>query len=92
MPRPRLLVAGHISDRIDWDGIREASLRRPHWTWIFKGSTDPGMSSKIAQTLGSKGVYHPPTPFAEVPTWIAHCDAGAAPYRLSPFTLASNPT
>jgi glycosyltransferase involved in cell wall biosynthesis len=92
LPRPRILVAGHISDRIDWDGIREASLRRPRWTWIFKGSTDPGMPAKIDYILGPKGIYHPPTPLAEVPAWIAHCDAGAAPYRLSPFTLAGNPT
>lgn len=91
LPRPRLLVAGHISDRIDWEGIREASQRRPHWTWVFKGSTDPGMPDKIDQILGSKGFYHPPTAWEEVPSWIAHCDAGAVPYCLNPFTQASNP-
>ncbi len=89
--RPRLLVAGHISERIDWLGIREVSQKRPHWTWIFKGSADPGMQEKIATILGAKGFYHPPTALQEVPAWIEHCDVCAVPYRLNPFTLASHP-
>jgi glycosyltransferase involved in cell wall biosynthesis len=100
LPRPRILVAGHVSERIDWDGIREAARVRPEWTWLFVGPADQGLREKI-EALGrnsGKGnsrrpgfFFHPPVPVSEVPAWIAHCDACAVPYRLNPFTLASSP-
>lgn len=31
--RPRILIAGHISERIDWDGIAIASRLRPGWVF-----------------------------------------------------------
>ena len=46
IPRPRILVSGHISDRIDWNGICGASLLRPEWTWIILGPTDQGIKEK----------------------------------------------
>jgi glycosyltransferase involved in cell wall biosynthesis len=91
IPRPRILVAGHVSERIDWDGIIGASRLRPQWAWIFVGPADKGMKEKIANTLGEHGFYHPPIPVQDVPAWISHCDACAVPYRLNPFTRASSP-
>jgi glycosyltransferase involved in cell wall biosynthesis len=91
LPRPRVLVAGHISDRIDWEGIREASRMRPEWTWVFVGPPDPGIQESIFHGLGSQGSWHPPIPLEEVPAWIQNCDACAVPYRLNCFTLASSP-
>lgn len=91
LPKPRLLVAGHISDRIDWKGIREASRMRPEWTWVFVGPPDPGIREKISYDLGSQGFWHPPVPLEDIPAWIQNCDACAVPYRLNSFTLASSP-
>jgi len=91
LPRPRLLVVGHISDRIDWEGIREASRMRPEWTWVFVGPPDPGIQERIFHDLGSQGFWHPPVPLEEVPAWIQNCDVCAVPYRLNRFTLASSP-
>jgi len=100
LPRPRILVTGHISERIDWDGIREAAKIRPQWTWVFIGPADRGFREKI-ETMGcSLGkansqrrgfFYHSSVPVSEIPAWIAHCDACAVPYRLNSFTLASSP-
>jgi glycosyltransferase involved in cell wall biosynthesis len=91
LSRPRLLVSGHISDRTDWDGIREASRMRPEWIWAFVGFPDTGIQERIFNDLGSKGFWHPPVPIEEVPAWIQHCDVCAVPYRLNRFTLASSP-
>lgn len=90
-PKPRILVAGHISDRIDWKGIHEVSRMRPEWTWVFVGPPDPGIQERIFHDLGSQGFWHPPVPLEEVPAWIQNCDACAVPYRLNPFTKASSP-
>lgn len=88
---PRILVAGHVSERIDWDGITGAARLRTPWTWIFVGPADKGMKERIATRLGQHGFYHPPIPVQDVPGWICHCDGCAVPYRLNPFTRASSP-
>ncbi len=91
VPRPRVLVAGHISDRIDWQGIREASRMRPEWAWVFVGPLDPSIQKTMLNNLGSQVFWYPPIPLKEVPAWIQNCDACAVPYRLNCFTLASSP-
>jgi len=89
--RPRILVAGHISERIDWKGIVIASALRPAWTWVFTGPAEQGIRERICNDLGVHGFWHPPIPVTEVPAWISHCEASAVPYRLNSFTLASCP-
>ena len=91
IPRPRILVAGHVSERIDWEGIIRVSQLRPNWHWAFVGPADSGMKERIASTLCGHGFYHPEIPVSEVPSWIAHSDVCAVPYRLNAFTLCSNP-
>jgi glycosyltransferase involved in cell wall biosynthesis len=88
--RPRILVAGHVSERIDWEGVRGAVKARPDWTWVFIGPADTGMKERI-NTLTGRTFYHPPVSVEEVPAWIKHCNACAVPYRLNAFTRASHP-
>jgi glycosyltransferase involved in cell wall biosynthesis len=91
IPRPRILVAGHVSERIDWEGIVASSRILPEWTWIFLGPADSGMKERISSALRERGFYHPPIPVLDVPAWINHCDGCAVPYRLNSFTRASHP-
>jgi glycosyltransferase involved in cell wall biosynthesis len=91
IPRPRILVAGHVSERIDWEGIMRASQLRLNWHWVFVGPADSGMKERIASKLGQHGSYHPTIPVNEVPSWIAHSDVCAVPYRVNAFTRCSNP-
>jgi glycosyltransferase involved in cell wall biosynthesis len=91
VPRPRILVAGHISERIDWDGLSSVTRARPKWRWVFLGPADQGMKERIARIFAKRGFYHAPVLVSNVPAWISHCDASAVPYRLNPFTLASHP-
>jgi glycosyltransferase involved in cell wall biosynthesis len=90
VPKPRILVAGHISERIDWEGITGAVKARPNWTWVFIGPADAGMVERI-NTIGGSTLYHPTVPVEKVPAWIRYCNACAVPYRLNPFTMASSP-
>jgi glycosyltransferase involved in cell wall biosynthesis len=94
VPRPRILVAGHVSERIDWDGIAAAAASRPAWSWVFVGPADRGMAGRIASISGETGaqlLLRAPIPYAAVADWIAHCEACAVPYRLNAFTRASSP-
>jgi glycosyltransferase involved in cell wall biosynthesis len=94
LPRPRILVTGHVSERIDWDGIRGAATLRPNWSWIFVGPADKGMAERIEsihkETTAPMFLFAP-VQHEAIPAWIAHCDACAVPYRLNSFTLASSP-
>ena len=99
--KPRILITGHISERIDWSGILGAAKARPEWNWVFIGPADMGMSERIDaldESLNEGGQSRrrhlhclPAVPVAEVPSLIAHCNVCAIPYRLNPFTLASSP-
>lgn len=94
---PRVLVTGHMSERIDWKGIADSIKKRPEWTWIFVGPADDGIPEKIEKISKITGqskqniVWRNQVPIHEIPAWIAHADACAVPYRLNPFTLASSP-
>ena len=91
LPRPRILVSGHISNRIDWDGIASAASLRSDWTWVFIGPADSGIPEKTVRLLGSRAYCHPAVPINNIPAWIQHCDACAVPYQLNSFTQASSP-
>jgi hypothetical protein len=92
--RPRILCTGHISERIDWNGIAAAAALRPTWSWVFVGPADAGMAERIAgiqAATGARMFLYPPIPYEAVPAWIEHCEVCAVPYRLNDFTRASSP-
>jgi glycosyltransferase involved in cell wall biosynthesis len=94
VPRPRVLVAGHVSERIDWDGIAAAARLRPDHAWVFIGPADEGMAKRIGEIGAASGapmVLFAPVAHEDVPAWVAHCDVCAVPYRLNSFTRASSP-
>jgi glycosyltransferase involved in cell wall biosynthesis len=93
LPGPIILIAGHLSERIDWDGIITAARIRPEWVWLFVGPADQGLPEKLESLAksGNRLVWKAPVPMQEMPALIAHCDACAVPYTLNPFTLASSP-
>ena len=102
IPRPRILVTGHVSERIDWDGVAGAVNARPNWTWVFVGPADPEIPKKIVQLSfhtanRSNGgdspriVWRDAVPLEEIPALIGQSDACAVPYRLNAFTRASSP-
>lgn len=94
VPRPRILVAGHVSDRIDWDGIAAFAAARPDVAFVFLGPADKGMGERIAALAAESGApmrLLPPVAHATVPAFVAHADVCAAPYHLNAFTRASSP-
>lgn len=102
IPRPRILVTGHVSERIDWEGVVGAIKARPKWTWVFVGPADAGLPKKIKSLAAqirptsncprsSNPIWRDAIPVERIPGLIAHCDACAVPYRLNAFTRASSP-
>jgi glycosyltransferase involved in cell wall biosynthesis len=88
IPRPRGVVPGHVSERIDWEGVAACRQLRPDVQWVFVGPADEGMAQRVA-SIG--GHLRPKMPVEQVPGWIQHSDFCAVPYRLNAFTQASSP-
>ena len=102
LPRPRVLVAGYVSERIDWEGVEAVVKCRPEWTWVFVGPAERGMREKIEclavrvaaagrKSVTPASVWHEPVPASQIPAFIAHSDACAMPYRMNAFTRCSSP-
>lgn len=95
--RPRLLIAGHVSERMDWEGLSGLANRETSCSLVFVGPLEPDQRRRLdalramAADAGNAVHYFEPVPLAEMPAWMAHCDAGLVPYRLNRFTLASDP-
>ena len=64
VPRPRQLVAGHVSERIDWEGVAACRRRLPDVHSVFLGPADAGMIDRVGR-MGAH--FRPPVPLAEVP-------------------------
>jgi len=90
-----VLVAGHISDRIDWEGVDAALQLRPAWSWVFVGPIDHAVKREIDALSSRHGKHRlvvlPAAKHSEIPDYIAHSDICAIPYRLNEFTRASSP-
>jgi len=90
-----VLVPGHISDRIDWQGVEAVLPLRPDWTWVFVGPMDEAARPEIEAIYARHGKHRvvilPPAQLTEIPAYIAHSDICAIPYRLNNFTRASSP-
>ena len=93
VPRPRVVTAGHISARIDWAGVEGALADRPQWHWIFVGHLDLTQNDgAMARCLRHPRVHvFEPIAHSDVPAWLEHADACAAPYTLNAFSEASDP-
>ncbi|MEM7789899.1 MAG: hypothetical protein AAF546_00735, partial [Verrucomicrobiota bacterium] len=83
--RPRLLFSGHITGRIDFDGLVRTMESRPNWQLVMIGAISDGLSDELErsgrdpkvfeQLLSLKNViYCGQVSLREVPPYIAACD------------------
>jgi glycosyltransferase involved in cell wall biosynthesis len=92
--RPRVLVCGHVSDRIDWIGVIESIKLSDKVTWVFVGPTDDGIPEMVHGLAGrskNRIRFFPKIDHSEIPAWVTHCEICAIPYKLNSFTRSSSP-
>lgn len=88
--RPRIGFFGVIDERMDLELVRAVAALRPDWQFVFLGPVvkiDPAILPQGANIhwLGSK-------PYAELPAYLAHWDAGWMPFALNDATRFISPT
>jgi glycosyltransferase involved in cell wall biosynthesis len=99
LPAEGLLVGyvGNLSDRVDWNFVRDTVKRCPHVTFRFAGTLDR-LNPELAAIRGV--VFELPNveyvgriPQAEVGRFIQRCSITWIPYAIDhPFNVASCPT
>ncbi len=84
IPHPRIGYAGMVSDRLDWDLIRDLAAARPGWQFIFAGRLD---DSKIPKKFTSFDNVHFTGEYDhnQVPAILNSFDIAILPYRDNEF-------
>jgi len=90
MPHPRIGFFGVIDERFDVALLREVAGARPDWQLVMLGPTakiDPADLPRAANIhwLGGK-------PYADLPAYLAHWDAGWMPFAINAATRFISPT
>lgn len=94
IPRPRLGYAGNVAGyKVDVALLAAVARARPGWQFCLvgpHGAGDPG--GDLAPLMGLANVHLlGARPYAELPAYLAGCDACLIPFRVSASTRASFP-
>ena len=90
LPRPRIGFFGVVDERMDLALLAGIAARRPDWQIVMLGPVvkiEPADLPRAANLhwLGMK-------PYAELPAYLAHWDAGLMPFALNEATRFISPT
>lgn len=88
IPRPRLGFFGLIRDWVNVDLVAKVAQRRPEWQFVFIGDSTIDLSP-FADLANMRFVGQ--RPYAQLPAWCRHLDAGLIPFRINELTRAVNP-
>lgn len=87
-PRPRILYAGTLNDRLDGERFEEIARAFPGGTIVVVGPVHGSFRAprwpSNARLLGLR-------PHGDLPGFLQHCDAGIAPYADNAAARAINP-
>lgn len=89
LPHPRIGYAGFLKDQLDWDLLRELSVRHPDWHFVFLGPVSPHLRTLgTVDALRKRGNVHflDAKPTHQVPGYLQHFDVCIMPYLENDYT------
>lgn len=87
IPRPRVIYVGTIKEWFDLDLIIYAAKSLPNFSFVLIGphtNIEPTETQSNVYILGVR-------PYAQLPPYLHHCDAGIIPFIKTPLTDNINP-
>lgn len=94
-PRPMVGYAGAIADWFDFDLLNAVAASRPAYSFVLAGAFDRErqFASPAVEALGKLPNVHflGHRPFAEMPSFLASCDACIIPFQINAVTEATDP-
>lgn len=89
LPRPALVCAGGIDDRLDFALIDEVARLRPDWSIVLIG---PELYLRVADRLRQPNVYRlGRRSYLDLPAYLQAADVCVIPYADTPWARACNP-
>jgi UDP-galactopyranose mutase len=90
LPRPRIGFFGVIDERLDTGLVGEVAARRPDWQLVMVGPIVKIDAARLPRlpNLSWLGIK----PYAELPDYLAHWDAGWMPFARNEATRYISPT
>ncbi|MHB1344382.1 MAG: glycosyltransferase [Thermoleophilia bacterium] len=88
LPHPRVLYVGAMERWFDGRLLAECASRLPEATFVLVGPDGPGL--RPLDGLANVHWYGP-RPYADVPAYMQHADAGVIPFVRSPLVDAVHP-
>ncbi len=81
VPRPRLVVAGRLDDRLDWELLAGLLAATDHHLVLI------GEAMTVPEAMRAHPRTHmvPAVPYADLPRWLHAADVLLVPYRASPL-------
>ena len=90
IPHPRIGFFGVLDERLDTDLVAALADRRPDWQFVFIGP----LAKIDDDDLPHRPNVHflGPKPYSQLPSYIAHWDAGLMPFAMNEATRFISPT
>ncbi|HEU4401133.1 MAG TPA: glycosyltransferase [Candidatus Polarisedimenticolia bacterium] len=87
LPRPRALYAGAIDSWFDAELLAGTASLLKHWSFVLLGPARINPRILRLPNVVALG----PRPYADLPAYFRHADAGLVPFHLTPLTHAIHP-
>jgi len=90
LPRPRCLYVGSVAEWFDLELLFAVARALPAASFPVIGPLRPALAPRLqgappnCHFLGAR-------PYAELPAWLRHADAGLIPFRRTPLTAGVDP-
>jgi glycosyltransferase involved in cell wall biosynthesis len=90
IPKPRLGFFGLIRDWVDLDLLAIVATRRPEWHFVLIGDADSKINIARYRDMANMH-FLGRRPYAALPAYCRHFDAGLIPFKINELTIAVNP-
>jgi glycosyltransferase involved in cell wall biosynthesis len=90
---PIVGYVGALAKWFDYDLVRTAAARRPHYLFVLIGpALDPDDREKLADlTTAPNVVWLGPKPFHQLPAYVENFGVATIPFLVNDITLATSP-
>ncbi len=90
LPRPRAIYTGSVAEWFDFNLLYDLARACPEVAFPIVGPLRPALKG-ISELAPSNVHFLGAKPYAELPAWLAHCQAALIPFLRTPLTEAVDP-
>lgn len=90
LPRPRCLYVGSVAEWFDLELLFATARALPAASFPVVGPWRPALAARLREAPPNCHFFGA-QPYADLPAWLRHADAGLIPFRRTPLTAGVDP-